>query len=218
MEPVRVLIVDDHPVVREGLAGMIAGHAATADDRRIEVVGEAGDGREAIDLFRRLQPDIVLMDLRMPGMDGVQAIEQIREESPQARILVLTTYDSDADILRAVEAGATGYLMKDSPRRELFRAIEKVAKGESVLAPTVANRLMERMRAPGEETLSKREIEVLQLVARGNSNRDIGKALHISTATVKTHLVRIFDKLGVDDRTAAVTVALERGIMRLDDG
>lgn len=218
MEPVRVLIVDDHPVVREGLTGMIAGHAATIDDRRIEVVGEAGDGREAIDLFRRLQPDIVLMDLRMPGMDGVQAIEQIREESPQARILVLTTYDSDADILRAVEAGATGYLMKDSPRRELFRAIQKVAQGESVLAPTVANRLMERMRAPGEETLSKREIEVLQLVARGNSNRDIGKALHISTATVKTHLVRIFDKLGVDDRTAAVTVALERGIMRLDDG
>lgn len=218
MELIRVLIVDDHPVVREGLAGMISGHAAITGDRRIEVVGEAGDGQEAVTLYHRLQPDVVLMDLRMPGMDGVEAIEQIRRESPEARVLVLTTYDSDADILRAVEAGASGYLLKDSPRGDLFRAIEKVAQGQSVLAPTVADRLMQRMRSPGEETLSKREIEVLQLVARGNSNRDIGKALHISTATVKTHLVRIFDKLGVDDRTAAVTVALERGIMRLDDG
>lgn len=218
METLRVLIVDDHPVVREGLAGMITGQAAAAGDRRFQVVGEAGDGQEAVDLFHRLQPDVVLMDLRMPGMDGVEAIEQICREWPEARILVLTTYDSDADILRAVEAGASGYLLKDSPRGDLFRAIEKVAQGQSVLAPTVADRLMQRMRAPGEETLSRREIEVLQLVARGNSNRDIGKALHISTATVKTHLVRIFDKLGVDDRTAAVTVALERGIMRLDDG
>lgn len=210
MDVVRVLIVDDHPVVREGLAGMLAGQPT------IEVAGEAGDGAQALSLFRKLRPDVVLMDLRMPGMDGVQAIEQIRQESPQARILVLTTYDSDADILRAVEAGATGYLLKDSPRKELFSAIEKVARGESVLAPTVAARLMQRMRSPAEEPLSSREIEVLQLVARGKSNREIGKALHISTATVKTHLVRIFDKLDVTDRTAAVTMALERGIMRLD--
>jgi DNA-binding NarL/FixJ family response regulator len=216
METVRVLIVDDHPVVREGLAGMLGGK--TAGTLRIEVAGEAEDGAQALDLFRRLRPDVVLMDLRMPGMDGVQAIERIREEAPEARILVLTTYDSDADILRAVEAGASGYLLKDSPRRDLFRAIEKVAQGESVLAPAVASRLMQRMRAPAEEALSAREIEVLQLVARGKSNRDIGKALHISTATVKTHLVRIFDKLDVSDRTAAVTVALERGIMRLEGG
>ncbi|MEM7336173.1 MAG: response regulator transcription factor, partial [Chloroflexota bacterium] len=126
-----------------------------------------------------------------------------------------TTYDSDADIVRAIEAGATGYLLKDTPREELFRAIRSAARGESVLAPAVAARLMTRMRAPAEENLSAREIEVLQLVAKGNSNREIGKALHISTATVKTHLIHIFDKLGVDDRTAAVTVALERRIITL---
>lgn len=216
MGRVRVLIVDDHPVVREGLAGMLAGY--TAGDLTLEVAGEASNGAEAVSLFQRLQPDVVLMDLRMPGMDGVEAIGEILKGSPEARILVLTTYDSDADILRAVEAGASGYLLKDAPRRDLFRAIERVAQGESVLAPTVANRLMQRMRSPVEEALSAREIEVLQLVARGESNRDIGKALHISTATVKTHLVRIFDKLGVSDRTAAVTVALERGIMRLTGG
>lgn len=213
MKRVRVLIVDDHPVVREGLAGMLAGKAA--GELALEVAGEASDGAQAVALYRRLQPDVVLMDLRMPGTDGVEAIAQILSEAPNARILVLTTYDSDADILRAVEAGASGYLLKDAPRRELFRAIEKVAQGESALAPTVANRLMKRMRAPDGDALSGREIEVLQLVARGKSNHDIGKALHISTATVKTHLVRIFEKLGVSDRTAAVTVALERGIMRL---
>ncbi len=215
MDKVRVLIVDDHPVVREGLTGMLAGKRTGGMD--IDVVGEAADGEEAVSLFRRLRPDVVLMDLRMPGMDGVEAIEQILSESPEARILVLTTYDSDADIVRAVEAGASGYLMKDAPRRDLFSAIEKVARGESVLAPAVAQRLMQRLRSPADETLSSREIEVLQLVARGKSNREIGKALHISTATVKTHLVRIFDKLGVNDRTAAVTVALERGIMRLNE-
>lgn len=210
MNAIRVLIVDDHPVVREGLVGMLAGHP------NIDVVAEADNGAEAISLFRRFQPDVILLDLHMPGMDGVDVIEQLLSEAPEARILVLTTYDSDADILRAVEAGATGYLLKDTPRSDLFRAIEKVAQGESVLAPTVASRLMQRMRSPTEETLSSREIEVLQLVARGKSNREIGKALHVSTATIKTHLVRIFDKLDVTDRTAAVTVALERGIMRLD--
>lgn len=207
---IQIVIVDDHPVVREGLAGMLAGQADFV------VVGMAADGAEAIALDARLAPDVILMDLRMPGVDGVGAIQAIKRQRPSANILVLTTYDSDADIVRAVEAGATGYLLKDTPREELFRAVRAASRGESVLAPAVAARLMTRMRAPAEEALSGREIEVLQLVSTGNSNREIGKALHISTATVKTHLIHIFDKLGVNDRTSAVTVALERGIIRLE--
>jgi DNA-binding NarL/FixJ family response regulator len=210
MDEIRILIVDDHPVVREGLAGMLAGQPDFA------VVGEAKDGAEAVEMDARLRPDVLLMDLRMPGMDGVAAIEVVRGKRPSANILVLTTYDSDADIVRAIEAGATGYLLKDTPREELFRAIRAAAKGESVLAPAVAARLMTRMRAPAEENLSAREIEVLQLVYKGASNREIGKALHISTATVKTHLIHIYGKLGVDDRTAAVTAALEKGIIHLE--
>lgn len=207
---IQIVIVDDHPVVREGLAGMLAGQADFV------VVGMAADGAEAIALDARLAPDVILMDLRMPGVDGVGAIQAIKRQRPLANILVLTTYDSDADIVRAVEAGATGYLLKDTPREELFRAVRVASRGESVLAPAVAARLMTRMRAPAEEALSSREIEVLQLVSTGNSNREIGKALHISTATVKTHLIHIFDKLGVNDRTSAVTVALERGIINLE--
>ena len=210
MDEIRILIIDDHPVVREGLAGMLAGQPDFA------VVGEAKDGAEAVAMDAQLQPDVLLMDLRMPGMDGVAAIEAVRAKRPSANILVLTTYDSDADIVRAIEAGATGYLLKDTPREELFRAIRATAKGESVLATAVAARLMTRMRAPAEENLSAREIEVLQLVYKGASNREIGKALHISTATVKTHLIHIYGKLGVDDRTSAVTVALERGILSLE--
>jgi len=210
MTTIRIIIADDHPVVREGLAGMLAGQPD------LEVVAQAEDGAQAVALWAQHQPDVLLMDLRMPGMDGVQAIEAIQAQRPSAPILVLTTYDSDADIVRAIEAGATGYLLKDTPREELFRAIRAVARGESVLASAVATRLMTRMRAPAEENLSSREIEVLQLVAKGNNNRDIGKALHISTATVKTHLIHIFDKLGVSDRTAAVTAALEKGIISLD--
>jgi DNA-binding NarL/FixJ family response regulator len=145
----------------------------------------------------------------------VGAIEAIKAGSSSAQILVLTTYDSDSDILRAIEAGATGYLLKDTPREELFRAIRATAAGDSVLAPTVTARLMTRMRSPAEENLSAREIEVLQLVARGNSNKEVGRALHISTATVKTHLIHIYNKLGVDDRTAAVTAAIERKIIAL---
>ncbi len=209
MASIRILITDDHPVVREGLAGMLS---AQPD---FEVVGEAADGETAVTLHQSLSPDVTLMDLRMPGMDGVGAIEAIKARQPSANILVLTTYDSDADILRAIEAGATGYLLKDTPREELFRAIRAAAAGESVLAPTVAARIMTQMRAPAEENLSSREIEVLQLVAKGHSNKDIGKALHISTATVKTHLIHIYNKLGVDDRTAAVTTALEKGIITL---
>lgn len=209
MTLIRILIADDHPVVREGLAGMLAGQPD------FEVVGEAAGGDTAVALHQDLSPDVTLMDLQMPGLDGVGAIEAIKARRPKARILVLTTYDSDADILRAVEAGATGYLLKDAPREELFRAIRAAAAGDSVLAPAVAARLMNRMRAPAEENLSAREIEVLQWVAKGYSNKEVGKALHISTATVKTHLIHIYNKLGVDDRTAAVTTALERGIITL---
>ena len=210
MDKIRILITDDHPVVREGLAGMLAGQ------EDFDVVGLAADGDTAVTLHDSLDPDVTLMDLRMPNLDGVGAITAIKKKRPSANILVLTTYDSDADIVRAIEAGATGYLLKDTPREDLFRAIRSAAKGESVLTPTVAARLMTRMRAPAEENLSAREIEVLQLVAKGSSNKEIGKTLHISTATVKTHLIHIFNKLGVDDRTAAVTTALEKRIITLD--
>ena len=209
MNSIRILIADDHPVVREGLAGMLAGQPD------FNVVGMAADGAAAVKLHTTRSPDVTLMDLQMPGLDGVGAIEAIRAQKPLAHILVLTTYDSDAEILRAIEAGATGYLLKDTPREELFRAIRAAAKGDSVLAPSVAARLMTRMRAPAEENLSAREIEVLLLVAKGNSNKEVGKALYISTATVKTHLIHIYNKLGVGDRTAAVTTALEKGIITL---
>ena len=210
METIKILITDDHPVVREGLAGMLAGQPD------FEVIGLAADGEVAVNLYRSLQPDVVLMDLQLPKLDGVGAIQAIRAADTNAKILVLTTYDSDADILRAIEAGATGYLLKDTPREELFRAIRAVALGDSVLSPTVATRVMSRMRAPAEEKLSPREIEVLKLVAKGASNKEIGKSLSISVATVKTHLIHIYGKLGVDDRTAAVTTALEQRIITLD--
>lgn len=181
-----------------------------------EVVGQGSDGAQAVTMNAELRPDVILMDLRMPGMDGVTAIREIKAALPETNILVLTTYDSDVDIVRAVEAGATGYLLKDTPREELFRAVRSAAKGESVLAPAVAARLMTRMRAPAEENLTTREIEVLELVSKGNSNKQVARSLHISTATVKTHLIHIFDKLGVKDRTSAVTAALEKGILSLD--
>lgn len=210
MDTIKILITDDHPVVREGLAGMLAGQPD------FEVIGLAADGEVAVNLYTSLQPDVVLMDLRLPKLDGVGAIQAMRDANSNANILVLTTYDSDADIVRAIEAGATGYLLKDAPREELFRAIRAVATGDSVLAPTVANRIMSRMRAPAKETLSTREIEVLELVAKGASNEETAKILSISVATVKTHLVHIYSKLGVDDRTAAVTTALEQRIITLD--
>ena len=207
--PVRLLIADDHPIVRAGFEGMLAGQPD------LEVVGEAENGEEAVTLAQRLRPDVVLMDLRMPVVDGVEATNRIKEEVPSANILVLTTYDSDADILRAIEAGATGYLLKDTPREDLFRAIRAAARGEPVLAPSVTARLMQRAQTPARTALSGREIEVLELVARGGSNKELARDLHLSEATVKSHLIHIFDKLGVTDRTAAVTVALERGILRL---
>ena len=207
--PVRVVIADDHPVVRAGLRGMLE------PESDIEVVGEATNGREAVSLVGRLEPEVVLMDLQMPELDGVAATTQIRDRYPKTHVLVLTTFDTDADITRAISAGATGYLLKAAPRQDLFQAIRAAARGESVLTPAVASRLMSKMRGPGEQSLSEREIEVLTQVADGKSNKDIASKLYISEATVKTHLVHIFGKLGVDDRTAAVTVALERGIIRL---
>jgi DNA-binding NarL/FixJ family response regulator len=208
--PIRVLIADDHPVVRDGLRGMLEGR------EEFELVGEACDGMEALALLARVRANVVLMDLRMPRLDGPAATARIAAEHPDVRVLVLTTYDADADIVRAIEAGATGYLLKDAPREDLFRAVAAAARGESVLAPAVAARVMRHMR-PGrdESALSAREIEVLDLVRRGATNRDIAAALHISEATVKTHLLHAFAKLGVSDRTAAVVAALERGALVL---
>lgn len=203
---IRLLVVDDHPVVRAGIVGLLAGEPDLA------VVGEAGDGAQACTLAAELRPDVVLMDLRMPVMDGTSATERILATVPGVRVVVLTTYETDADILRAVEAGATGYLLKDTPRDDLVAAVRAVAGGETVLAPSVARRLVAGVRNPGER-LTARELEVLAQVARGCSNAQIGAELFIGEATVKTHLIRIFAKLGVDDRTRAVTVALERGIL-----
>ncbi|MFE8993195.1 response regulator [Streptomyces collinus] len=204
---VHILIVDDHPVVRFGLRGMLE----TYDDLR--VVGEAGSGDEAIVLAAATRPDVVLMDLRMPGTDGATATARIRQEHPGTRVLVLTTYEGDADILPAIEAGATGYLLKDTSIGILTDAIRAAARGESVLAPPVAARLVTHMQAPAREQLTPREVQVLGLVARGLSNGEIGRQLYIGEATVKTHLLRTFVKLGVNDRTAAVTVALSRGVL-----
>ena len=209
MTPIRIVIADDHPIVRSGLLGLLA----SQDD--FEVVGEASNGREAVNVVQRTLPDVVLTDLRMPELDGVGAIREMCAAHPTLKVLVLTTYDTDADILRAVEAGATGYLLKETPREELFSAIRSTALGKSVLSPSVASRLVGRTRDPGERSLSAREIEVLMLVARGTSNKLIARELEIGETTVKTHLLHIFSKLGVDDRTAAVTTAVERGIIRL---
>jgi DNA-binding NarL/FixJ family response regulator len=205
---IKILLADDHPVVREGLRGMLS---AESD---IEVVGEAASGAEAVALFAALRPDVILMDLRMPGGDGVDAIAKIRAgHENDVKIIVLTTYDADADILRAVEAGAAGYLLKDAPRADLLRAIRAAARGETVLAPVVAGRLVSRIRGPRTEALSARETEVLALVARGLTNFQIGRALFVSEATVKTHLMRACAKLGVTGRTAAVTKAIETGAL-----
>jgi len=204
---IRVLLADDHPVVRAGLRGMLAAEPG------IEVAGEAASGPEAVAQARAGAYDVILMDLRMPGGDGVMATEQIIASSPGARILILTTYETDADILRAVEAGATGYLLKDATPAELADAVRAAARGETVLAPSVAGRLVTYVRRPPRESLSARETEVLALVARGRTNAEIGGALYISEATVKTHLLRAFGKLGVSGRTAAVTTAIERGLL-----
>lgn len=204
---ITIMLVDDHPVVREGLRGMLE---AEPD---LSVIGEAGSGDEAVALSRVKQPDVILMDLRMPGLDGVGATRKILADRPGQRVVVLTTYETDADILRAVEAGASGYLLKDASRTELAGAIRAASRGETVLAPSVAGKLVNRVRNPTASPLSAREIEVLRLVAQGSTNADIGRALHISEATVKTHLLRVFAKLDVSDRTAAVTTAMRLGLL-----
>jgi len=205
--PIRVLLVDDHAIVRTGIAGILAGVPG------IEIIGESSNGQEALDAIPRLAPDVVLMDLRMPVLDGPGAIQEIRTRQMSVGILVLTTYDSDTDILRAIEAGANGYLLKDTTRDELVRAIEATASGSSWLAPNIAATVMRQMQRPTTEALSERELEVLRRVAKGRSNKEIAAEMHISQATVKTHLIHIYRKLDVNDRTSAVTVALERGVI-----
>ena len=207
--PIRLLLVDDHPVVRDGLRGMLAG------DPDLEVVGEASDGHEALTLADTLQPDVILMDLRMPRMGGAAAIRELAARGSTARVLVLTTYDSDSDVVPALEAGATGYLLKDAPRDQLVRAIRAATRDEAVLAPSVATRLVSQLRSPGpaQDALSERELEVLTLIAQGETNRGAAARLFISEATVKTHLLHIYEKLGVNDRAAAVATAYERGLL-----
>jgi DNA-binding NarL/FixJ family response regulator len=207
--PIRLLIADDHPIVRDGIRGMFAG------DPDFEVLGEAGDGAQAVELARTLNPDVILMDLRMPRMDGVAAIKELARLEIRARVLVLTTYDTDKDVLPAIEAGATGYLLKDTGREDLVRSVRTAARGEAVLSPSVATRLLGQVRAPAD-SLSARELEVLRLIAQGSTNREAARTLFISEATVKSHVLHIYTKLGVNDRAAAVAVAFRRGLLTLE--
>ncbi|TDC84068.1 response regulator transcription factor [Actinomadura sp. 7K507] len=204
----RIIVVDDHTVMRAGLVALLA------SEPTIEIVGEAGDGREAVGLAERLRPDVALLDLRMPVLDGVAATAEIVAGPAGTRVLVLTTYDTDAEIERAIEAGAIGYLLKDTTRDQLVDAIHSAARGETVLAPRIAEKLVARMRRPEPVALTAREVDVLRAVADGLSNAEIGRRLVIAEATVKTHLLRVFAKLDVGDRTHAVVVAMDRGLLR----
>ncbi|MFF0175984.1 response regulator [Micromonospora profundi] len=204
---IRLLIVDDHPIVRGGLRDTFAG----VED--IVVVGEAGDGAEGIERAKLLAADVVLMDLRMPRMDGVAATAALRERAPTARVLILTTFDSESDVLPAIQAGAIGYLLKDALPDELMRAVRAAARGESVLAPSVTQHLMGQVRRPSAGTLTDREKQVLQLVANGHSNREAATALFIGEASIKTHLQHIYDKLGVRDRASAVAEGYRRRLL-----
>ncbi|MDH6181975.1 DNA-binding NarL/FixJ family response regulator [Microbacteriaceae bacterium SG_E_30_P1] len=203
---IRVLVVDDHPIVRAGIVSLLD----SADD--IDVIGEAADGLEAVTLAATLEPDLVLMDLRMPELDGDEATSRILAAQPGVRVIVLTTYESDASILTAIEAGASGYLLKAAPPEEIVAGIRSVARGDVALAPSIAASLVRGMSRP-TVTLSARETEVLRHVADGRSNREIAAQLHLSEATVKTHLIHAFEKLGVGDRTRAVTKAMELGLL-----
>jgi len=214
VEAIRILIADDHPVVREGLFAMLS------RESDFEVVGEARDGVEAVNKAKELSPEVVLMDLRMPELDGVEAMNQIKSAKPDTKFIILTTYSDDDYIFRGIEAGARGYLLKDAPREELFKAIRAVHRGESLIQPVVASKVLDRLtelsrRAPSGEELSERELEVLRLMAKGAANKEIGVELSIAQSTVKTHISTIFQKLGVNDRTEAVTQALKKGIIRL---
>jgi DNA-binding NarL/FixJ family response regulator len=205
--PIRILVVEDHHVVRQGLVALLN----TVPD--MIVVAEGADGKQAVDLFRQHEPDVTLMDLRMPNMGGVDAVVQIRQDYPAARIIVLTTFDGDEDIYRALQAGARAYLLKGMFGEELMDAIRAVHAGKSRIPAAVAERLANRMGGPG---LTPRELDVLRLIVLGNSNKEIGEGLRISEATVKTHINNILSKLGVTDRTQATTTALQRGIVHLD--
>ena len=214
MSTIRVMIVDDHTVVRDGVATMLGRQPD------ISVVGEASNGREAVDIAKSLSPDVILMDLRMPEMDGVEAMRLIREYNQEVKFIVLTTFDTDEYIFHAVEVGAKGFLLKDASREELFDAVRAVHRGESLVQPGVAARLLDRFAelsrpTPDEPLLSARELEVVQLMSTGAANKEIAVELSISESTVKTHVANIFQKLDVNDRTGAVTTAIQKGIITL---
>ena len=215
MEAIKVLIVDDHTVVRDGLTAMLG------RESDFHVVGEAANGVQAVERSRQLKPDVILMDLRMPELDGVQAMRQIREDDPTVKFLVLTTYDSDEYIFDAIEAGAKGYLLKDTSRQELFRALRAASRDESLIEPAVAGKVLNRLaqlsrQATSDgETLSERELEVLKHLAKGSANKEIASTLSISESTVKTHVANIFHKLEVNGRMEAVTKAMQKGIIKL---
>lgn len=206
---INIIITDDHPVVRSGLRALLSSQPD------FNVVADAENGEEGAKLAISLVPDLILMDLQMPILDGLGAIKLIRDQLPKANILVLTTYETDADILPALEAGAIGYLLKDAPPEQLFQAIRNASKGEMVLAPRVAEKVTQRLTNSSKNTLSGREIEVLELASQGNSNSAIAKKLFITEATVKSHFVHIFSKLGVTDRTSAVTEAVKKKIIQI---
>jgi DNA-binding NarL/FixJ family response regulator len=211
---IRVLIADDHPVVREGLATMLS------REHDIEVVGQADNGIKAIEKAGELHPDIILMDLRMPEVDGIEAMRRIKINNPETRFIILTTYDNDEYIFKGIESGARAYLLKDAPREDLFKAIRGVSKGESFIEPAVAGKVLDRFaelsrHSQVSETLSEREVEVLVLMAKGTSNKVIASTLNIGESTAKTHIQSIFNKLGVNVRTEAVTEAVKKGIIRL---
>jgi len=214
VEAIRILIVDDHPVVREGIGSMLK------REPDFKIVGEATNGLEAIEKVHELSPDIVLMDLRMPELDGVEAMIRIRAEKPEVKFIILTTFSDDEYIFRGIAAGARAYLLKDAPRAELFSAIRAVSKGESQIQPVVASRVLDKLaelskKTPAAETLSERETEVLKLMAKGVSNKELADQLSITQSTVKTHITSIFQKLNVTTRTEAVTTALRKGIIQL---
>ena len=214
MQTIKVLIVDDHTVVRDGLTTILG------REKDFTVVGEAKNGLEAVERARELRPDVILMDLRMPELDGVEAMRHIAAENSEVKFIVLTTYDSDEYIFHAIEAGAKGYLLKDASRDDLFNAVRAVHRGESLIQPGVAAKVLDRFaqlsrQATETEVLSGREVEVLQLMARGAANKEIAASLSLSESTVKTHIANIFGKLGVNDRTEAVTQALQKGILKL---
>jgi DNA-binding NarL/FixJ family response regulator len=213
-EPIKLLIADDHPVVREGLISMIS------REPDFKVVAEAKNGLEAVSKATQFKPDVILMDLRMPELDGVEAIRQIADAEPSIKFIILTTFSDDEYIFKGIEVGARAYLLKDAPREELFKAIRMVYRGESLIQPVVASKVLSRFaemsrQTQSPEVLTLREIEVLILIAKGSANKEIAEELHISNSTVKTHIASIFQKLGTNDRTEAVTMALRKGIIKL---